>query len=286
MKNEIINRVKGFNNMGNSIKVVYANYVDGPSEHYLHLNKLYEMYIYIDGDADYIVDENYYSLTPYDVIFINPYVPHKVVLKSTGNYKRFYILIPQDYFNSMMMNPLNTLLEITKGNHLISMDKKSKEKIANLLTYFEKENESSGVSGYASFVRILEIFELLLSSEHMQQAANQNKHVPEIVHSIMKEIDNSDKYDITLSELARNFKLSESQLSKIFKKHTTVGVKHYILMKKIGKSKELLGTGCSITEACFGSGFNDCSYFTKIFKKCTGITPGQYKEIMEESDDK
>ena len=40
--------------------------------------------------------------------------------------------------------------------------------------------------------------------------------------------------------------------------------------------EQLLTTDYSITEVALNSGFNDASYFIKIFKKHRGITPKQY----------
>ena len=53
----------------------------------------------------------------------------------------------------------------------------------------------------------------------------------------------------------------------------------YFSALRISMSKAiLLTTNASITEICDRCGFDDQSYFTKVFKKYTGVTPGRFRE--------
>ena len=57
-----------------------------------------------------------------------------------------------------------------------------------------------------------------------------------------------------------------------------MSLKMLITSMKIQYAKTLLQGGKSVTEACYDSGFSDCSYFISTFQKITGVTPGQYKK--------
>ena len=46
-------------------------------------------------------------------------------------------------------------------------------------------------------------------------------------------------------------------------------------------AKRILEQGASVTEACYESGFNDCSYFIKCFRKSVGFTPYQYRKQVQ-----
>jgi YesN/AraC family two-component response regulator len=49
-------------------------------------------------------------------------------------------------------------------------------------------------------------------------------------------------------------------------------------MVRIEESKHLLtSTDDSIVDICLAVGFEDQSYFSKVFKKYTGMTPKQYR---------
>ena len=49
-------------------------------------------------------------------------------------------------------------------------------------------------------------------------------------------------------------------------------------LNRLGLAMELLKNGSSVTDACFNSGFFDCSKFISFFKKNVGMTPLQYKK--------
>ena len=55
----------------------------------------------------------------------------------------------------------------------------------------------------------------------------------------------------------------------------------YIETIRINKSKELLKYNNDIVEVALKLGFNDQSHFTKTFKKLTGLTPEEYKNIFK-----
>ncbi|MEG0075873.1 MAG: helix-turn-helix domain-containing protein [Eubacterium sp.] len=83
---------------------------------------------------------------------------------------------------------------------------------------------------------------------------------------------------ITLQKLANYLHVSDSYLSKLFKAETGISFTQYINEIRINRSKELLqNTNMSIVEVALFVGYEDQSYFTKVFKKIVGITPKKYQ---------
>lgn len=84
--------------------------------------------------------------------------------------------------------------------------------------------------------------------------------------------------DISLSELAEFVGLNHKYISSLFHKEVGLTLTEYINSKKIEEAKYLfLSTNHSILDISDWLGFHDQSYFTKIFKKYTGITPKKFK---------
>lgn len=84
--------------------------------------------------------------------------------------------------------------------------------------------------------------------------------------------------DIPLSELAELTSLSPSYLSKLFKKETGISLSTFIQIERIEEAKKLLiFSNYSLTDIYTMLNFNDQSYFTKVFKTVTGVTPKEYK---------
>ena len=78
--------------------------------------------------------------------------------------------------------------------------------------------------------------------------------------------------------MAGSIHINESYLSKLFKKELGVGFTDYLNSLRIQKSVELLSQpDMNLLEIAGRVGFDDQSYFTKVFKKITGKTPRQFK---------
>ena len=81
--------------------------------------------------------------------------------------------------------------------------------------------------------------------------------------------------------LARYVNRSENYLSRIFKAETGINVINYVNTRKIQRAKELLADpAISITEISLSLGFDEPSYFNKIFNKICGINPSDYRKTL------
>lgn len=85
--------------------------------------------------------------------------------------------------------------------------------------------------------------------------------------------------NISHNDIARTVGLSPKYLSALFKKEVGITVSEYIQQMKTDEAKKLLAySKTPISEICTLLSFNDQSYFTKVFKKVTGVTPKFYRE--------
>lgn len=84
---------------------------------------------------------------------------------------------------------------------------------------------------------------------------------------------------ITLANVAEQVFLSRSYFSKFFNEQMNCSFTDYINGLRVAKSETfLLDSGLPIAEVANMVGFEDQSYFTKVFKKFTGVSPGRYRE--------
>jgi two-component system response regulator YesN len=91
--------------------------------------------------------------------------------------------------------------------------------------------------------------------------------------------------DVTLEEMARTAQVTGPYLSRIFKEKTGQTVSSYLNMVRVAESKRLMADQSLNTLMISGMvGFKDPSYFTKVFKKCEGVSPLHYKRrILEKA---
>lgn len=86
--------------------------------------------------------------------------------------------------------------------------------------------------------------------------------------------------DVSVSSLAEMCHISESGFRTLFKKYSGKTPSAYCLDNKIKKAKKLLQSNMySVGEVAELLGFSDAGYFTKVFKKETGILPKKYIDM-------
>ena len=95
------------------------------------------------------------------------------------------------------------------------------------------------------------------------------------------------KEKLTLSDIANYLKISSGHLSSTFSRYMNQTVSDYIAEVKIQQAKELIESGqYLIYEIADQLGFESAYYFSKVFKKVTGMSPKNYKyqQSLERSD--
>lgn len=108
---------------------------------------------------------------------------------------------------------------------------------------------------------------------------NNIKHV-DVIYKTTSYIKEHVCEKISLEQVADHVHLSKSYLSRIFKEEMNCNFTTYINKIRIDKSKAyLLNEKLSLTDVAMLTGFDDQSYFTKVFKKSIGISPGRFREL-------
>ncbi|MFN2352641.1 MAG: helix-turn-helix transcriptional regulator, partial [Kiritimatiellia bacterium] len=86
---------------------------------------------------------------------------------------------------------------------------------------------------------------------------------------------------LPLAALARGAGYSRFYLARLFKQHTGLSVKQYILQRRIAAAKLLLRDAPALTVLAVArkTGFQEFALFNRSFKKLTGTTPSGYRNF-------
>lgn len=102
--------------------------------------------------------------------------------------------------------------------------------------------------------------------------------VPRNMEPALAYIDENYMESLTLAEMARRCNMSKYYFSRTFKSSLGISFKKYLIRCRIEAAKRLMREpDKNITEICFTVGFNDLSYFSKVFQKTEGVLPSQYR---------
>jgi AraC-like DNA-binding protein len=90
---------------------------------------------------------------------------------------------------------------------------------------------------------------------------------------------------ISLHEVAELCGLGLFQFSRTFKEERGITFREFLIQRRIGRALQLFDTSRgSVTDVAFAAGFNDLSYFARVFRRVTGVTPSHYRKKRELRD--
>lgn len=122
-------------------------------------------------------------------------------------------------------------------------------------------------------------YQLLQSMDAIYRDQAIEKHP--IFTEIFNYLDTHLLENIGLKEITECCKLSQGYLSRIFKEAFGISVMAYIHMRKMSLAKwYFLKNQTSLTDAAYRLGYNECSYFSKVFKKYEHVTVLEYKKSL------
>ncbi|MBB5149859.1 MULTISPECIES: helix-turn-helix transcriptional regulator [Ureibacillus] len=110
-----------------------------------------------------------------------------------------------------------------------------------------------------------------------KQPTFRHQTVNKVIMYINDELEN----DLTVESIAQKFHISTSHLSRIFREHVGITLVEYLNVRRVEESQYYLRhTNKSITSISEQFHFCNQSYFTRIFKKYTGVTPKHFRDEL------
>ncbi|MEW9701213.1 AraC family transcriptional regulator [Paenibacillus sp. SI8] len=83
---------------------------------------------------------------------------------------------------------------------------------------------------------------------------------------------------VSIDELAHMLGYHRTYLCKMFKKSTGLSPMQYLFKIRMERGKQLLATSMTIDQVASSVGFNDALYFSKQFRKWSGMAPSAYRK--------
>ena len=120
-----------------------------------------------------------------------------------------------------------------------------------------------------------------------EDGKSQHKNVPhknavkrQNLQAVKEYLDENYHSKISLDMLAERFYVNKFYLTRIFKEQFGESITGYLLQVRITQAKQRLRfTDKSIEEIAHECGMHDANYFSRMFKKVEGVTPGEFRRI-------
>ena len=129
----------------------------------------------------------------------------------------------------------------------------------------------------------LESFLLLLFREYRTADGGEEKtEAPTPIHEVIAYVSANYLERMTIDELAFLFKTNRATLCREFKRETGTTLITFINDKKIVRAKEkIVTTAKTFTQIAEEMNFESIHYFTRFFKKMTGLTPKEFRQASK-----
>ena len=265
-------------------EILFSHLVDNllPTHRTLHLHDCIEIYVYLRGDVDFMVEDNCFSLKRGDVIVTNNNVLHKPIVQSDKGYERIYIRLTGNAMNTVKRggDPLSFLWQ---GKSLISFSEQEFRPVLELLLRISDLLQKNEAPLYLAYAYFLEFLHHLNAARHYHQNdTSARPAVAPIIEEILHHIDVSPTPITSVKELADTFHIHPSYLSTLFSTYLHVSPKQYLTTKRIAAAKTLLASNRSLSDIAYECGFSSCSHFIDVFRRTTDITPNEYRRQIKQ----
>lgn len=256
---------------------------------YLHWHNEMEIIYVKSGFGKVYIDMNFYDINCGDIIIINKEALHYLYNNTDTALKYEAIifdlrLLQNSFLDYCQVNFINPLIENNlKTTHII---KNSSVGYDEILFYVCKIIKSYNDRPFGFQLQIkgllFNLFYELFNREYIQkpnyELISTNNKILKLKNVIKYIYDNYNK-PLHINELSKIAGYSEYHFIRFFKSQTGKTCTNFINALRIEKSLDLLiNTNLSITEIAFNVGYDDVSYFIKVFKRLTSSTPSNYRK--------
>jgi AraC-like DNA-binding protein len=250
-----------------------------------HLHDFYSIFWIEAGEAIHATDFVEYSLTANTILFVPPGLKHRMHIdKSVSG---GYMLFNEDFIQYNRKNhvPLKEyrLFNNPEFKSMITVDETSALKLRNISDMIEREYHNPDSYSSDIVLNLLHLF--LLESRRIFDRQNQvPKENPEetpdtTIIRFKQLIEENFQNEKNVTPYAEMLNVNPSCLNELTKRLTGITAGELIRNRVIDETKKLLySSNLSGKEIAYQLGFEDPAYFSRFFKKYTGLTLKEFRD--------
>lgn len=250
-----------------------------------HTHNGVEVYLNLTDVPNILLGTKVVPFCKNTLLLIPAYCIHKVIAPESLVYERYIMTIHMAWLE-------NVIGEEFERQYAYFKDAQNP-----LVFHLEEEETNRFVDYFAALLQCadslkfekLHIFFSILSQIH-QIAKSDTGTVTEydaaqavgtagLVSAMINYINAHLNENITVEDIADSLYLNHDYAARIFKKYVNTTIKQFVVLQRMTKAKQLLLEGKSVAETQKILGYNSYEHFFKTFKKVTGMTPKEYREL-------
>ncbi len=256
-----------------------------------HFHPEYELILVLKSHGKRFVGDNIGDFYPGDLILVGPGLPHwyrnepqyyeglqdiyaeSLVIQFNSDF------VGKDFLNKPESADINQLLN--KAAFGLAVNHKTRQRVADMMLRMQN------MESMERLIQLLALLNLLSRSNEISLLSNtvsaeinhkDSARINKIYEYIMSEY----TQEITITKAADLVNMTESAFSRYFKQRTGKTFTTFINEIRIGHAcKLLIDDRLAVTDICYHVGYNNISYFNRVFKRRKQQTPQAYRKAHQ-----
>lgn len=269
-----------FNSFGNYISLY-------PFIRREHTHDFYSVILFTKGESSIRLNNDSYTVKPQTVCLIAPSQTHS--FEGLENMEGIIFFFCQDFYVEefsflRLLNVFSCTSKLSGDicNPCINLPDREFNNVIGLLNSIDKEYEChTSSNNSATIIRsLLNIMLLRLSDSSTSGSEGSDKGDTVFVHELSRLVDSYFIKEHHIGFYTAAFNISEKHLNDICNRRFNCGLKKILKDRLMQEARKLLlSSELSVSEISYKLNFDDNSYFNKVFKNETGLTPKRFRDI-------
>ncbi|MGF1699570.1 helix-turn-helix domain-containing protein [Photobacterium makurazakiensis] len=245
--------------------------------------RLFQLLIIHAGKAEVVIDNNELVVVGEGAVVIPADVVHGFVF--TPETQGYVLTIAEPLINqSTASRAIAYFNSVTQTPRVIQLSTASVfsaqlQTYCNLLS-LESNAGHSGKRHMVEWLAKMVLISLYREIEHYHNEQITSARLNSGYYSFQQLVEKHFRQQWSVSQYAQSLKISVSTLNRLCQKEKSVGAKQIISERLFVEAKRsLLYTQINIDQVAYNLGFDDPAYFSRFFKKQSGLSPKAFREL-------
>ena len=237
------------------------------------------MFLFVhSGGGSIVTKDKSYPMESGTLCFIGQEKYHYTFPDIPEEYERSKIFISSDELRSLLktLRGAPQFLEAFSERqiHIGTLSKEDIQRVDGIFDVLDQAAAPSEIFQAELYSSVLQLIVLLC--KNTDTTAKENLGAIQIA---VEYINDHITEDINIDRICASVYMSKYHFCRLFKEKMGLTVMEYLLKTRIMMAKEMLSLGdLSVTEISEACAFSSVSYFSRVFKSETGVSPLQYKK--------
>lgn len=246
----------------------------------LHTHDFYELYLFLKGEATFIVEDYAHTLTPGDMVIVPPGKFHRAAFNDLDMpYERLLVYVSTDTLQRMQVPGFSAAQRIdTMAQGSAYCRPLSAEDVESWLRFY-REATTLPQRPSQQLATACQLGMLLARLCDLYHDEEETLPATGVIGPIIRYINDHYREELTLEQLSQQFYMTPTHLSHLVRRYASLSVHQYITAKRMILARTLLRQGATPQEVSSQCGYQDYSSFYRAFLKTEGASPRQYRDV-------